>query len=197
MSILKNKIAISKRYRKEKEKNNKESSLLPDLQASKKETITQLIDQPKKRRRVAGCPVTTETDRATKNIVKNYGKAICSFASSPISTPYLEPLAKKHGVEMIDFINFVSNAKESIESMSSFRNHLLITEEDDELRCKLKQIFRSICEVFIKFFSVNWIFSGRLTYKEIHLKFRFKLLRRVRNPESFTYLSARAKKEML
>ena len=197
MRILKTKIAISRKLRKEKNRAAKLKDQSPSVSNITSPVISPLNPQPKKRRRIPGCPVTTPTDRATKNIVKNYGKAICRFACSQVGEPYLEPIVKQFNVKLTDFIRFVSNAKENIESMSSFRNILLIHGEDDEQTSKLKKIFALISEVFIKYFSVNWIFGGRLTYKEIHLKFRFKLLRRIRNPESFTYLSLRAKKELL
>ncbi len=144
--------------------------------------------QPKKRNRALGAPVTSEKDRATKNIVKNYGKAICSFACSELATPYLSPMLKEQGVQLKKFIEFIMKAKDGIESILSFRNYLLVTEEDSEDTAKFKKVFSQISEVFIKYFSVNWIFSGRLTYKESHLKFRFKLLRRIKNPEAFITL---------
>jgi len=144
--------------------------------------------QPKKRNRALGAPVTSEKDRATKNIVKNYGKAICSFACSDLASPYLSPMLREHGVQLKKFIEFIMKAKDGIESILSFRNYLLVTEEDSEETAKFKKIFSLISEVFIKYFSVNWIFSGRLTYKESHLKFRFKLLRRIKNPEAFITL---------
>jgi hypothetical protein len=59
---------------------------------------------------------------------------------------------------------------------------------DTEKEMEFKNILKKLGEIFIKNFSVNWIFSGKMTYKEAHLKFRFKMLRRIRNPELFTYL---------
>ncbi len=197
MRFLKTKIAYSQQARKENGPSRKEEQFTSSQNTLVNEKIVELSTQPKKRKRIPGCPVTTPTDRATKNIVKNYGKAICSFASSKVGEPYLQQITHKYNVSISEFVNFVLNAKENIESMSSFRNLLLVHAEDDEQTSKLKKVFAAVSEVFIKYFSVNWIFSGRLTYKEIHLKFRFKLLRRIQNPESFTYLSLRAKKELL
>jgi len=59
------------------------------------------------------------------------------------------------------------------------------TNDEEEIR-NIKCLFKEMAEIFIKYFSVNWIFSGRLQYKKEHLKYRFNLLRRLRNPELFT-----------
>jgi len=135
-----------------------------------------------------GTFITSERERSTKNIVKNYGKAICTFACSELGTPYLEPLLEENQVKLENFVEFVESAKESIDSLQSFRNLLLVKEEDDSQLRAYKKIFVSLGEVFIKCFSVNWIFSGRVRYKDTHLKFRYKMLRRIQHPELFTYL---------
>jgi len=144
--------------------------------------------QPKKRRRIEGLYFTSEKARSTKNVVKNYGKAICSFAVSDLALPYLNPIIMNENVKLEDFVHFVSSIKETIESIQSFRTVLLESEDDKEEIKAFRRIFASIGEVFIKYFSVNWIFSGRVTHKDAHLKFRFKMLRRIKNPENFTYI---------
>jgi len=61
-------------------------------------------------------------------------------------------------------------------------------QEDSKEVAAVKRGFAEVGEVFIKNFSVNWAFHSRVFHKEAHLKFRYKMLRRVRNPELFTYL---------
>lgn len=51
-----------------------------------------------------------------------------------------------------------------------------------------KTLFKETCIVFIKYFAVNWVFASKVSYKTEHIKFRFKLLRRVKNPKMFTYM---------
>jgi len=138
---------------------------------------------------------TPERARATKNLLKNYGKAICSFAISELAHPYLLPIIEKEKVEMKDFSEFVFNIKENIDSIQTFRAVLLINESDSREVKAYKKMFAAMGEVFIKYFSVNWIFSGRITHKEAHLKFRFRMLRRIQDPESFTYI-LKTKKEV-
>jgi len=125
---------------------------------------------------------------SSKNIVKNYGRAISAFILSDISMPYLEPMVKREGVKLEDLRNFISTGKESIDGISSFRGLLLMREGEDKKIKSFKRILGEMSVVFIKYFSVNWIFSSKLRNKIAHLKCRFKMLRRVLDPEHFTYL---------
>jgi hypothetical protein len=124
----------------------------------------------------------------SKNIIKNYGKAMCSFATSEIALPYLQPIAKQENVNIQKFIPWVQGKKENLDTIEGIRNSLLVYETDDRDIAAYKRIFQKISEIFLKYFSVNWIYSGKLRHRMIHLYFRFKMLRRVRHPESFTYL---------
>jgi len=65
---------------------------------------------------------------------------------------------------------------------------LLPEKNENPMITKFKRLFQVISEIFIKYFSVNWIFDSKVQYKQAHLKFRFKILRRIQNPELFTYL---------
>jgi len=127
----------------------------------------------------------------TKNIVTNYGKAISSFALSHLALPYLQPRLDKSTITSGEFYNFILKGREAIKSIQTFRTLLLIEEGDDANYAECKRVFQYICEVFIKYFSVNWIIHGKMDYKLIYLKYRFKMLRRVRDPENFTYLRER------
>jgi len=130
-----------------------------------------------------------EKPRETKNIVKNFGKAISNFAMSEISAPYLDPILEKEGVKLQDFIAYINKTKSNIDGLFRFRALLIPLKEDTEEISAIKRVYRAIGEVFIKYFSVNWIFHGRIQYKEAHLKSRYKMLRRIQHPELFTYLT--------
>jgi len=123
-----------------------------------------------------------------KNVVKNYGKAMCTFAYSDLATPYLEPIVKEENVTLNGFTEWIQDNKERVDSIDSLRWLLLPSSKEDEETACYKRVFQKISEIFLKFFSLNWIYSGRLTHKETHLSFRRKMLRRVKNPVLFTYL---------
>lgn len=92
------------------------------------------------------------------------------------------------------FINYIKERKEELDCIDRLKSMLLVSENDGKEEASLKRIFKKIGEIFIKYFSVNWIFGGRLRYKLSHLKFRHKMLRRLKNPELFTYLKSFPKK---
>ncbi len=157
--------------------------------------------EAKTRERLKGDTKTPKIYLQTKNIVTNFGKAIVTFAVSDIALPYLGPIIKKvdhEGAEALgvqDFIRFIGNTKANISSIDGFRALILEEETDEKKTVLCKKAFRMIAEVFIKYFSVNWITHGRVTYKMMHLKFRYKMLRRIQNPSQFTYLKGYNKKK--
>lgn len=129
----------------------------------------------------------TEKKPNSKHIIKNFGKAMCTFACSTMAQPYLQDILKNGNIKVHDFQNYIKGKRDIIDSMKSIRDLLLVKKNDDEKLKAYKEIFQKISVVFIKFFSVNWIFQGKMTYKQAHVDARFKMLRRIRNPEQFTY----------
>ncbi len=134
-------------------------------------------------------PKASEETKSTKNIVKNYGNAIASFACSKLAIPYLTDFLKNESIKTDQFQEYISNQKRSLCNIYNLR-HLLQESELDSKEEKVKKIvFKKIAEVFIKYFSVNWIFNSRLKHREAHLRFRGKMLRRIQKPELFTYMN--------
>jgi len=159
---------------------------------------TSPASQPRRRNRASKVAATTASEdyKATKNLAKNYGKAITSFASSSLATPYLQPILQREGLDSEDFYNYMKSAKDSIQGIDSFRAFLLVNSNDDAKLVAQKRAFQAMGIVFIKYFSVNWIMHGRINNKIVYLKNRFKILRRIQNPEVFTYLQGpKPKKE--
>jgi len=136
-----------------------------------------------------GSPPTRKKEIQTnKNIVKNYARAMVNFTLSDMANSYLDKILTQENLELKQFKTFVAEQKEDINSIKTLREVLLISDEEESQIQAYKRAFRAISVIFIKFFSVNWIFNSKLGDKKLHLKYRFKILRRVRNPEHFTYL---------
>jgi len=133
------------------------------------------------------------TTLSTKSVVKNYGNAIGSFASSKIARPYLERMLADQRITPHEFQQYISSKKISMCNINNLRKMLTEHHDDTDRERLFKRVFRQIAEIFIKYFSVNWIFHGKLKHKETHLKYRFKMLRRIQRPELFTYLKEKAK----
>ncbi len=124
----------------------------------------------------------------SKNIIKNYGKALCSFACSSISESYLHTIIQKKGYQFFDlalFRKYMMSKKKDVQSIESLKRLLIVGVHDGPLVRTYKEVFRELSIIFLKFFSVNWIYGGRLLHRNAHLKFRFKMLRRVQNPQYF------------
>ncbi len=124
---------------------------------------------------------------SSKNIVKNFGKAMCSFASSDLAMPYLQKLNTNKDIRLEDFQSHIHKKRDLIDSIDSLRSLLLIMKNDDSEIAAFKKVFQEISIIFIKYFSVNWIFQGKMSHKQAHLRARFKMLRRIMNPQHFTY----------
>ena len=120
--------------------------------------------------------------------MKNYARALAKFALSDIAQPYVRLSTQEHDVPQVYFEWFVGKDKHEINCIQNLRNKLLIFPDDTDGIKKCKRVFKSVCEVFLKIFSVNWIYNSKVSDKLTHLKYRFKILRRVRDPQYFTYL---------
>jgi len=126
---------------------------------------------------------------SSKNIVKNFGKAMVTFANSKMSLPIIEELNStfEHPVDIPTFQEFIRKQRDSIDSIDSVRKLLFVYSSDSEEMINYKKLFQATSVVFIKFYSVNWIFQGKMSHKQAHLQSRHKMLRRVKSPEYFTY----------
>jgi len=194
MRLFKNKIARAAAFYARINQNNLTPTTIsssspssdPDPSLQKPEPKHQKI--PLKRPSSRSCCV-SEASRATKNLVKNYARAICSFAISHLAIPYLEVILEKETISLAQFTKYVKKIRATIHGLFHFRATLMVSQDDNEEIAGAKRVFSAIGEVFIKYFSVNWIFNSRVFHKEAHVKFRNKMLRRIRNPEMFTYLN--------
>jgi len=200
MRFLKKKIQLKQEYLTEKETLNSikikiEPSLAEtaDSEFTESPGVQEFILPIRKPRQKPTAP-----DGNSKNIVKNYGKALCAFACSNIAVPYVENIISKENdknanVSVAGFVAFIKAKKESINSIESLRRMLITEGEEKEDVQMYKKVFQEVSIIFLKYFAVNWIFGGKLMHKNAHLKYRFKMLRRIQDPEHFTYLKTSAK----
>jgi len=122
-----------------------------------------------------------------KNIVKNYGKNCATFAISELGIPFLSNQLSVE--EIAGFKEYIRSKIAGITNIANFREMLLSTEKDSEDIVKYKKTFQYISEIFIRDYSFNWIFhSPRINDVKGHIFARFKMLRRIRDPEHFTYI---------
>jgi len=128
-----------------------------------------------------------KTANSAKNIVKNFGRAMVTFAISKLAVPYLREKLQSLNLDLKDFQHYLFQRKENMDGISSLRGLLLKEEDDDDQTVAIKAAFQYISEIFLKYFSVNWIYNSKLGDKSVHVKSRFKILRRIKDPVHFTY----------
>ena len=138
MPILKRKIALAVQAKTERDNTlsqpqevkkapNKRSSISSkESKMVKCEAVTVKEEYTGK---AANNKKTKQYIRATKTVVKNYGKAIASFAASYMATPYLTPLVEKYAVDLKEFTDYMVTVKETIEGIDTFRALLLINDD--------------------------------------------------------------------
>jgi len=161
--------------------------------AMKTEENTSVTTGPCTPKRVPKSPETPvkrkRESNINKNIVKNYARAMVNFALSRVATPYLQELFQKEEyADLKGFLIFIEAKKEEVTSIRRLRDMLVVSEQDGELVAGYKRVFKAIGIIFIRDFTVNWVYNSKIADKLTHLKYRFKMLRRVQNPEFFTYL---------
>jgi len=122
------------------------------------------------------------------NIMKNYCRGILNFALSRMAVTYLKPILAKYYMNLEDFRKFVNARKTKTNCIKKLREMLLIKPEDNHELAAVKSIFQEIAIIFLKYFVPNWIYNSKISDKYAHLRYRNKILRRVKNPHHFTYL---------
>ncbi len=196
MRFLKNKIRLvheaNARQNSKSEASNSPSTEAEILDVQQEYISSQSPQVSRPRRACAQRPaqvVDTKFANPTKNIIINYGKAIASFASSDLATPYLQPYLRSEDNDLKEkFKKFINQAKSRIAGNESLQTLLKSCDKDCPEITLFKEIFQRLGEVFIKYFSVNWIIHGRVTHKLVYLKYRGIMLRKILNPENFIFV---------
>ena len=129
------------------------------------------------------------------NVMKNYARAMVRFALSELADPYLERMKGKYSMSAETFKNTLLSFKSKVNCIKHLRDILLVSEKDSEEMKIFKRIFQELCVVFMKYFSVNWIYHGKMNEKSKYLHYRGKMLRRVQDPVHFTYLESFVEKK--
>lgn len=204
MRILKLKIAKALQCRKARR--------LARLQQLRSETISievSLADQTARQLRIEArektrhvyedSPLTDESGSGKRsrgnNVMKNYARAMVNFSLSALADPYLERMKEKYEIDFEEFRKTLRGYKAKVNCIKHLRELLLVSDNDSEEMKTFKKVFQELCIVFMKFFSVNWIYHGKMFERNKYLQYRGKMLRRVQNPEYFTYLESFVEKK--
>ncbi len=190
MRFLKSKIvrsAESKRLQSRKEDEVSSPEKLPLKTLT--EGVFSLLKHPPRKDSKSSCKSEFSPRKSSsENIIKNYGRAMTNFALSSLALPYLKTILPKSGSNLSAFLSFIKKKKKSANCIKKIREMLPSRVNQDGPNIAEKMVFQELCVIFLKFFSVNWLFNSKIDNKGAHLGYRFKILRRVRDPDHFTYL---------
>jgi len=121
------------------------------------------------------------------NIMKNYCRAMVNFGLSEIVRPYLINEAG-NGLSYERYQQILNCKRRGVNCIKGLRNLLVEERRDSQETRQWKAMFQKCCEVFLKYFCVNWIFQSKVDDKMKHLRYRARLLRRVQKPAYFQFL---------
>ena len=81
----------------------------------------------------------------------------------------------------IAFMNILRTKKSKINSIADLRNFWLEAEHGD-----FPKVARILSNVFLRHFSLEYIFNSRISNYYGHVKYRARLIEALRNPSHFT-----------
>ncbi|CAD8071643.1 unnamed protein product [Paramecium sonneborni] len=116
----------------------------------------------------------------TKNITKNYSKAIISYISN--NPLIVQKVMQKNRYD--DLVNFLKNKKNSMTNIKQLRDLWVNSGKNAEYN----RVFRIISQLFLKTQAVSYVYNSRISNTQWHLKYRFNLLRALKEPENFKFI---------
>ena len=190
MRFLKDKIARSAEFKRLR--SQKQDAVSPPQESSLKtlieEGLSPLKQLPRKDSKSSCKSEPSPRKAPCENIIKNYGRAMTNFALSPLALPYLKTSLPKSGSDLPAFLNFIKKKRKSANCIKKLREMLPCKWNQSAPNYAEKVVFQELCIVFLKFFAVNWLWNSKIDNKTTHLIYRFKILRRIKDPDHFTYL---------
>lgn len=115
----------------------------------------------------------------TKNIPKNYGKAIISFIERNEAV-VRRVVAAAGDNNYAGFMATIRLKKRKVNSIADLRS-LWLDEENP-----FAQATRILSSIFLKKHSLPYIFNSRVTNFQGHIKYRYRLIEALREPDQFT-----------
>lgn len=116
----------------------------------------------------------------SRKIYKAYCYAMAQFMVKPIAEPYLKGALDDMHINIETFRDYISLNEKMLKGFDGLVFMLTFREGDSEECKKYKRVLRLGCEVFLKYFAVNWIFHSKMPDTKIYLEYRFKILHKLR-----------------
>lgn len=114
----------------------------------------------------------------TKNIPKNFGKAIIIFIEK--NQPSLEATCHQYGISFLDLLERLRSVKKKINTIADLRN---LWGDNEEGRC-----IRVISNYFLRKHSLHYIYNSRIKTRVCHSKYKRRLQEALLNPFDFNHI---------
>jgi len=117
-----------------------------------------------------------------QSLMKNIAKALVMFILSELAPPYLDQIQRtdNENFEIVSFLDYIKTQREYVNHLKCFKSLFFSSNGENESEVIYKRVCRKMAIIFLKYFSVNWIFQSKLSNKQAYLRVRFKLLRQIR-----------------
>ena len=117
----------------------------------------------------------------TKNIPKNYGKAILTFIQK---SPKSRKLAAEMGIPFPDFMMLVRRTKKKVNSIEGLRKMW----GSENLQHQIRKCIRILSYDFMRKHCLRYIFHSKVRNYGTHIKYRKRLIEGIENPVAFHHI---------
>lgn len=114
----------------------------------------------------------------TKNIPKNFGKAIIIFIEK--NPELLNEILEMHGVNHQSLMGRLKNLKKKINTIADLRN---LWASEPESKC-----LRIISNLFLRKHSLHYIYNSRIKTRLCHSKYKRRLQEAIVDPFEFNHI---------
>jgi hypothetical protein len=114
----------------------------------------------------------------TKNIPKNYGKAIIIFIEK--NPRKIHPILTHYNVEYNSLLQELQERKKSINTIADLRKMWM--------EFKYCEVIRVVSLLFLRKYSLPYIFNSRIKSRECHVKYKRRLQEALANPGQFQHI---------
>ncbi|CAD8080692.1 unnamed protein product [Paramecium primaurelia] len=127
--------------------------------------------------------VSSQEQKDTKNIPKNYCKAIITFASKHKALCH-QILGDQ--LKVVKFLERITVYKKKLMNIRIFSALLSQSEDPDEE--EFNQTFRILSRIFVKKYAINYIFNSKIVQHNWHLRYRQQIYKGIKNPKNFSHI---------
>ena len=114
----------------------------------------------------------------TKNIPKNYGKAIISFIEK--CKQRVSEICSHTGVPFEEFYEEMLETKKSINTIADLRRLWV--------DYKYAKCMRIVSGLFLRKYSMSYIFNSRISNFRSHIKYRHRICEAIKDPQKFRHI---------